>query len=181
MSGPHDAIPSGFEHKLVVGIADLAVSNSPHVTLVTYSLGSCLGIAIYDPVARVAGLLHTMLPTSSIAPQKAALQPGMFVDTGIPNLFRSAYGLGAQKHRISIIVAGGAQVMDTSGFFNIGKRNVEALYRIVADHGLRVMGDQTGGLVNRTLYFQISTGDLRLKISGQSKELLLSCRTSTNT
>jgi chemotaxis protein CheD len=181
MSGPLEPRPAGFEHKLIVGIAELAVANNPDVTLVTYSLGSCLGVVIYDPVARVAGLLHAMLPDSSIAPQKAAAQPGMFVDTGIPNLFRSAYGLGAQKHRISIIVAGGAQVMDSSGFFNIGKRNVEALYRIVADHGLRVMGEQIGGLVNRTLYFRISTGELRLKISGQPKELVLSCRTSTNT
>jgi chemotaxis protein CheD len=181
MNSSTNTRPAGFEHKLVVGIAELAVSNNPDLTLVTYSLGSCLGVAMYDPVARVAGLLHAMLPDSSIAPQKAAAQPAMFVDTGIPSLFRSAYELGAQKHRISIIVAGGAQVMDSSGFFNIGKRNVETMTLIFAQHGLQVVGEQVGGVVNRTLYLSIATGILRLKISGQPKETLLSCRTSTNT
>jgi chemotaxis protein CheD len=65
--------------------------------IVTYALGSCLGITVYDPVARVAGMLHVMLPLSTIAPDKAVVNPYMFVDTGVPKLFFETYKAGAAK------------------------------------------------------------------------------------
>lgn len=165
----------GFEHRVIVGIADLAVSNNPAVTLATYSLGSCLGVTIYDPVIRAGGLLHIMLPDSSIDPVKASRQPGMFVDTGVAALFRAAYQLGAEKMRMRIAVTGGAQIMDNSGYFNIGKRNYEALMGLFQKHGLRVAAEQVGGLVNRTVYFNLGTGEVRLKVSGQPTETQLLC------
>jgi chemotaxis protein CheD len=164
---------SGFEHKIVVGIADLAVSNNPNVILTTYSLGSCLGVAIYDPAVQVGGMLHLMLPDSSIDPAKGAAQPAMFVDTGLPALFRAAYELHADKRRIRIYIAGGAQVMDNSGFFNIGKRNYEALTNLLQSHGLRIQAEQVGGLVNRTLCLCLRTGEVSLKTSGQTKDMPL--------
>jgi chemotaxis protein CheD len=163
----------GFEHKVIVGIAELAVSNNQNAILTTYSLGSCLGISIYDPVAKVGGLLHIMLPDSRIDANKARNQPAMFVDTGVPALFRAAYQLGAQKHRVQICIAGGAQIMDNSGYFNIGKRNYEALTRLLAEHQLNIHAEQVGGMVNRTVYVSLATGDVRLKISGQSQETFL--------
>src|SRR5690606_33471231 len=93
---------------IVVGMADLRVSNSPDERLVTYALGSCLGIAVYDPTARVGGLLHVMLPLSSTDMARAAENPALFVDTGVPELFRSCYRLGASKQRMIVRVAGGA-------------------------------------------------------------------------
>ncbi len=165
----------GFEHRVIVGIADLAVSNNQSVTLTTYSLGSCLGVAIYDPVIRAGGLLHIMLPDSGIDPVKGAKQPGMFVDTGVPSLFRAAYQLGAEKMRMRIAVAGGAQIMDSSGFFNIGKRNHEALTALFRKHGLAVAAEQVGGLVNRTVHLNLATGEVRLKVSGQASETVLLC------
>lgn len=164
---------AGFEHKVVVGIADLAVSNNQNVILTTYSLGSCLGVAIYDPVVRVGGLLHLMLPDSGIDPAKAAANPAMFVDTGVPTLFRAAYELRADKHRLQIYVAGGAQIMDNSGFFNIGRRNYEALTALLARHSLHIQAEQVGGLVNRTLYLNLATGGVSLKVSGQTKDIAL--------
>ncbi len=164
---------TGFEHKVVVGIADLAVSNSQNVILTTYSLGSCLGIAIYDPVVRVGGLLHLMLPDSGIDPVKAAAKPAMFVDTGVPALFRAAYELNAVKHRVQIYVAGGAQIMDNTGFFNIGQRNYAALTTLLNQHGLHIHAEQVGGLVNRTLYLNLATGGVSLKVSGQPKDTIL--------
>jgi chemotaxis protein CheD len=165
---------TGFEHKVVVGIAEMAVSNNPNAVLTTYSLGSCLGISIYDPVVRVGGLLHIMLPDSSIDPAKAAAQPGMFADTGVPALFRSAYQLGADKHRVVISLAGGASIMDNSGFFNIGRRNYEAVSQLFQRHGLRVAAEQVGGLViNRTMHVSLATGEVRLKVSGQTQETVL--------
>lgn len=172
---------AGIEHRLVVGIADLAVSNNPAVTLTTYSLGSCLGVAIYDPVVRAGGLVHIMLPDSNIDPVKAAQQPGMFVDTGVAAVFRAAYQLGADKMRMRIAVAGGSQIMDSSGYFNIGKRNQEALASLFEKHGLTVAAEQTGGLVNRTMYLHLGTGEVRLKVSGQTTETVLLCKSSTTT
>jgi chemotaxis protein CheD len=172
---------AGFEHKVVVGIAEMAVSNNPSATLTTYSLGSCLGISIYDPVAHVGGLLHIMLPDSSIDAAKAAAKPGMFVDTGVPALFRATYQLGADKHRVQIAVAGGAQIMDSSGYFNIGKRNFEMLTQLFAQHGLRIAAAEVGGYVNRTMHLRLATGEVRLKVSGQTSETVLICRTSTST
>jgi chemotaxis protein CheD len=88
----------------------------------TYSLGSSLGITIYDSESRASGMLHAMLPDSSINAAKAAEQPAMFVDTGFGALFRAAYELKAENYRVQICVAGGAQFLDKTGFFNIGQR-----------------------------------------------------------
>ena len=115
---------------LVVDIADLQVSNDPGVELVTYSLGSCIGVAIWDPETRVGGMIHYMLPESSLSQDKAKANPAMFADTGIPVLFRSAYNLGAAKKRLVIKVAGGSSLLDDNGTFNIGKRNYLALRKI---------------------------------------------------
>jgi chemotaxis protein CheD len=172
---------SSLEQIIVVGIADLAVSNNPAVTLATYALGSCLGVAIYDPIARVGGLLHLMLPDSNLDAAKATKQPGMFVDTGVPGLFRTAYKLGAEKHRLIISVAGGADIMDGSGLFNLGTRNYEALARLFAGHGLRIHAEQVGGLVNRSMRLILATGEVRLKISGQTDDTLVLCKNSTTT
>ncbi len=166
---------TGFQHKVVVGIADLSVSNNPNVILTTYALGSCLGIVIYDPVAKVGGLLHAMLPDSTIDPAKAAKQPAMFIDTGVPALFRAAYEMRAEKHRVHIYVVGGAQIMDSSGFFNIGRRNYEAVTGIFTRHALQTYAEQVGGMVNRTVYLNLGTGVVSLKISGKNEEVIL-CR-----
>ena len=171
---------TGFNQKVIVGIAEMVASNNQNVTLTTYSLGSCLGIAIYDPVVKAGGLLHIMLPDSTIDSVKAAKQPSMFVDTGVPALFRAAYQLRAEKHRMIICVAGGAQIMDSGGFFNIGSRNYDALGKLFAEHGLKIQAEQIGGMVNRTMHLNLATGEVRLKISGQAQETIL-CKNSTTT
>lgn len=94
--------------KHIVGVADMFVSDNEEDTIITHGLGSCLGIAIYDPVVRVGGLLHAMLPDSKVDPEKAKEKPFMFVDSGVPMLFRACYALGAVKSRINVKVAGGA-------------------------------------------------------------------------
>lgn len=164
---------TGFQQKVVVGIADLAVSNNQNLELATYSLGSCIAVSIYDPVVKAGGLLHIMLPDSSIDPAKAAAQPAMFMDTGLPALFRTAYQLKVEKQRVQICVAGGAQIMDGGGFFNIGRRNYESLVCILKQHGLRSQAEHVGGLVSRSMYLNIATGEVRLKISGQTNEMIL--------
>jgi chemotaxis protein CheD len=134
------------------------VSRAAESVIETHALGSCIALAIHDPVASVGGLLHFMLPESSLNPDKARSSPFVFADTGIPLLFHAAYNLGAEKRRLAVWVAGGAEVMDTSGVFNIGKRNRLALRRILWKAGVMIHGEETGGDLPRTVRLEVSTG-----------------------
>ena len=164
---------TAFAYNVVVGIADVVVSNSTGAVLATYSLGSCLGVAVYDPEVRVGGLLHAMLPDSAIDPAKASQKPGMFVNTGVPVLIHAMQQMRADIRRMQTTVLGGAQIMDNSGFFNIGKRNYEALVGVFRSLGLRVHREDVGGFASRTMYLHIDDGKLRLKVSGQTQEIVL--------
>ncbi|WP_321494287.1 chemotaxis protein CheD [uncultured Desulfobacter sp.] len=155
--------------KQIVGVADMKVSNNPEDDVVTYSLGSCIGLVIYDPVARVGGILHYMLPESSIDKEKATQKPYMFADTGIPRLFKTAYALGAQKARIKIFVAGGAEILDQNGFFNIGKRNYMALRKMFFRNKVMIDKQEVGGNINRTVRIEIASGNIFLKTSGSQE------------
>lgn len=156
--------------KVIVGVSDMKVSQNPEEVLVTYSLGSCIGVVIYDPVARVGGLLHYMLPESSLDKSKAEKNPFMFADSGIPVLFKSSYALGAVKQRMRVTVVGGAQILDQKGFFNIGKRNHMALRKLFFKNNVIVDYEDVGGNVNRTIRLEIKTGDIYLKTSGRGEE-----------
>ncbi len=155
----------------VVDIADFAVSKDPRDTLVTYSLGSCIGLAIWDPQAKVGGLLHYMLPESSLSPEKAKANPAMFADTGVPALFRAAYELGATKKRIVVKVAGGSQLLDENGTFNIGKRNYIMLRKIFWKNGILIDKEDVGGSISRTLRLRCNEGRLTLKTRDGEREL----------
>ncbi len=143
---------------LTVGIGDCKVSGKPEAVLATYALGSCIAVAIHDPVAGVGGLLHYMLPESSLNPDKARDNPFMFADTGVPRLFHAAYQLGAEKRRLVVRVAGGAQVMDENGVFNIGKRNHLALRKILWKAGVIVHAEEVGGTTSRTVRLDVASG-----------------------
>ena len=147
----------------------MKVGNEAGSTIVTYALGSCIGVAVHDPVARVGGLLHFMLPDSSIDPMKAKNNPHMFADTGIPSLFKTAYKLGAKKQRMKVVVAGGAQVLDQAGFFNIGKRNYMALKKILWKNNVMIDHENVGGNSNRTIKLSIKDGTVWLKVSGKGE------------
>ena len=148
---------------LVVDIADFAVSNDPSATLITYSLGSCIGVSIWDPNVHVGGMLHYMLPESSLSPEKAKSSPAMFCDTGIPRMFRAAYELGAVKKRLVVKVAGGSLLLDDNGTFNIGKRNYLALRKIFWKNGVMIDGEDVGGSISRTMRLNLTSGEVTLK------------------
>lgn len=157
---------------LVVGIGDCQVSRDPHSSIVTYALGSCIAVVIHDPVAGVGGLLHFMLPESSLDPAKAERNPFQFADTGIPALFRNAYQLGADKKRLKVTVAGGAQIMDPQGTFNIGKRNCLAMRKILWKAGVLIQGEYVGGELSRTIRLEVGTGRILLREAGQPEQEL---------
>ncbi|RPI28127.1 MAG: chemotaxis protein CheD [Acidobacteria bacterium] len=145
----------------------MRISQDPEDLLVTYALGSCLGIAIYDPEAHVGGLLHVMLPLSTIDPVKAKENPYMFVDTGVPLLFHRCYDAGANRDRLLIKVAGGANVSGSvEDRFEIGKRNFLVLRKLLWRNGLLLKAHDVGGHHSRTLALEISTGQVRVKANG---------------
>jgi chemotaxis protein CheD len=157
---------------LIVGVSDMIVSNDPDGVLVTYSLGSCIGIAVFDPVARVGGLLHYMLPESSLDGAKAAANPFMFADTGIPRLFKSVYELGGIKSRMRVIMVGGSHVLDQKGFFNIGKRNEMAARKLFHRNNVVIDFAETGGNGNRTIRLAVKDGKCWLKCSVDGERLI---------
>jgi chemotaxis protein CheD len=151
--------------KHIVGVADMKVSAQPEDQLITYALGSCLGVAIYDPVAVVGGLLHVMLPLSTVDPAKAAENPCMFVDTGVPKLFLDSYKAGAQKQRLIVKVAGGALVHgnETEDHFQIGKRNFIMFRKLLWKNGVLLKAQDVGGTHSRTMMLDIGSGKVMLR------------------
>lgn len=146
--------------KSVVGVSDWIVSSNQDDTIITYALGSCLGIVIYDPVARVAGLLHAMLPFSRKDPEKASVKPAMFVDTGFSVLLRDVYEMGAEKNRIKLFVAGGASMKSTAkdDYFKIGVRNFTTLRKLLWKNGFMIDYQDVGGSISRTMSVNVSSG-----------------------
>ena len=159
---------------VTVGVGDCRVSNTGEV-LATYALGSCIALAIYDPVAAVGGLLHFMLPQSSLNPAKVGENPFLFADTGIPLLFHAAYRLGADKRRLVVGAAGGAQLMDEDGVFNIGKCNHLALRNILSRAGVTIHVEEIGGTISRNVWLEIAAGRLLIRGAGMvDREMLVS-------
>jgi chemotaxis protein CheD len=156
---------------MVVDIADLAVSNDRRATIITHSLGSCIGVTIWDPQVMVGGLIHFMLPDSSISPGKAKANPAMFANTGLPALFRAAYELGAVKDRLIVKVAGGAQLLDDRGKFNIGRRNYIMLRKLFRKNEILIDGEDVGGSIGRTMRLEIASGRVTLKTRQGESEL----------
>jgi len=151
-----------------VGVADMKISADKSDTLITYALGSCLGITIHDPVADVGGLLHVMLPLSTIDPAKAEKNPYMFVDTGVPRLFIDCYKAGARKERLLVKVAGGACTngSEEEDYFQIGKRNFLMLKKLLWRNGVVLKAQDIGGVQSRTMSLEIGSGTVSLKVSG---------------
>lgn len=157
----------------VIGVADMKISVERDDVLITYALGSCLGITIYDPVACVGGMLHVMLPLSTIAPLKAKANPYMFIDTGVPRLFIECYKAGAKKERLAVKVAGGACLQNNKeeDRFQIGKRNFLMLKKLLWKNNVLLRAHDIGGNYARTMTLDISTGEVTVKMNGLIKML----------
>src|SRR5258707_10533207 len=153
-------------------MADCKVASQAGEMLATFALGSCIGLSVYDSVARVGGLLHYMLPDSSIDPVRSQENPYMFADTGIPRLIEQACARGASKRRLVAHAAGGAQIMDPNNIFDIGKRNHQALRKILWKAGVLLSGEAVGGGNSRTVRLEIGSGQLWLQEGCGPKQLV---------
>lgn len=168
------SINSIFAQRVIVGVGDMAVSNLGQVTLSTYALGSCIGVVAYDPTVKAGGILHLMLPDSTISPDKAAKQPAMFADTGLPLIFRALVGLRAERRNLRIFLAGGAAVLQGEDTFKIGERNAAAATKFMQNNGLYVKFSDLGGQLNRTIHLEVSTGRVTMKMPNGSEDFILS-------
>ncbi len=154
---------------ITVNVSDVRTSRQLDDIIVTHSLGSCVGVCLYDPVANVAGMLHYQLPSASMDAGKAAQRPAMYADTGMDLLMREMFALGAQKARLKVIVAGGASMMDDLSSASIGKRNQAAIRKIIFQQGMFIHSQDLGGTSPRTVYLNVSTGEVTIKSGGVSK------------
>jgi chemotaxis protein CheD len=162
--------------RVIVGMADCRVENNPEALLITYALGSCIGVILYDPVAAVGGLLHFMLPESRLAPDRSRERPFMFADTGIAKFVDAMYAEGARRGRLIACVAGAAQILDGEGIFEIGKRNYLATRRLLWKHGIMLDHESIGGTDFRTVSLEVATGRVLLQESSRQREFLLASR-----
>lgn len=156
---------------MTVGISEMKTSNNPEDVIVTYSLGSCIGLTLYDPVACVGGMIHCMLPLSKIDPDKAKATPCMFTDTGVPLLIQTLLDMGAQMRRLVAKAAGSAQLLDEKGTFKIGERNYIVMRKILWKNNILIAAEDTGGTIARTLYLHMGDGRVVVKSQGREHEL----------
>lgn len=158
-------------HRQTVGISDMAISSDPRAELITHALGSCIGVTAHDPIAGVGGLIHIMLPMSKLAPEKAANNPLMFVDSGIPVFFKELFAAGARRENINLKVAGGAQVLDAEGHFKIGERNFTVLRKLMWKNDLLIASEDVGGNKSRTLSLYVGDGRVLVRSKEGEEEL----------
>jgi len=158
--------------RLVIGIGEFAVSNRPGDVIITHALGSCIAVCVFDPRAGVAGMLHFLLPESSINPDRARYQPGVFADTGIPLLLDAASQYGLSKKRAIVTLVGGAEMTQQAGSsFATGRRNALAAKNVLWRAGVFVSGQEIGGSGARTLYLSVADGRMEVHNGQTYKEL----------
>lgn len=157
--------------RIIVNISDARVSDNPDDEIITYSLGSCIGVALHDPQKKIGGMLHYQLPSGRMDASKAAKNPMMFADTGMKYLVDKMTELGVNKKQLIVKIAGGAQVMNDAKAFQIGKRNYAAIRQVLWKNGMFIKAEDTGGKNARTLSMRIDNGTIQIKSQGNTKEL----------
>ena len=145
------------------GMADFKVSRSP-ATIISYGLGSCIGVSLYDPQTKIGGLLHIMLPDSKQS--RATDNPAKFADTGIPLMLDEVLKMGASRSRLVAKMAGGAQMFafaNATDVMRVGSRNVAASKEILQKLGIRLVGEDTGANYGRTVQIDLTNGVYTVK------------------
>ncbi len=155
---------------MTIGIADMKFAKQSG-TLITYALGSCIGICLYDPAIKLGGLLHIMLPLNMETGRKNPLK---YADTGMAEMLRQMEAKGASRARIVVKIAGGAKMFEVSGgaLGNIGQRNIESVRMQMKKLGLRIAKEDVGGTVARTMSMDVATGAISIKSYGRPEVFL---------
>jgi chemotaxis protein CheD len=157
---------------VTVGVSDLKISEHDDDVLVTYALGSCIGVIVHDPLRRIGGMIHYMLPQSSVSPERAQENPAMFADTGVPLLFHGMYRMGCDKQRLVVKVVGGARIHgDGGGTFDIGRRNYSIIRQMLWKAGVLMAAECVGGAASRTARLHVGSGRVTVLSNAQEVEL----------
>ena len=159
------------EKKIVIGIADMKMAQRGE-KLVTYALGSCIGICLFDPSIRLAALIHIMLPLNMETGRK---NPMKYADTGIRETLKAMEARGARRAQIVAKAAGGAKMFEVAGkggLGNIGQRNIESVRLILKMEKIRLLAEDLGGTAARTLSFDSVTGQGTICSYGKPDKIL---------
>ena len=158
-----------MNEKITVGIADMKIAQGSGI-LITYALGSCIGLCFHDPRLKLGALLHIMLPLNMETGRK---NPMKYADTGIRETLRQLEAKGASKSRMTVKIAGGAKMFEVNGgnLGNIGQRNIESVHLILRKEGIRLMAEDVGGTVARTLLFDVVSGQGCIRSYGRQDVL----------
>ncbi|MCX7653334.1 MAG: chemoreceptor glutamine deamidase/glutamate methylesterase CheD [Fervidobacterium sp.] len=146
-----------MKKKVIIGIGEWAVERNPAI-LVTLGLGSCVGVCVRDPVAKVGAMVHVMLPDSGGKPSNT---PGKFADTGVDIIVDELLKLGAQRNRLEAKIAGGASMFQSA--MDIGVRNTEAVKRALQRNGVKLVAEDTGGNKARSIEYDLESGKLLIR------------------
>lgn len=157
--------------EIVVGVAEAAVSTDADDVLVTYALGSCIGLALFDPAAGVGGLLHSQLPVSSLDPVRAEQNPYLFTDTGVARLLQELFDRGASRRRIIAKLAGGAESLSGEHTYRVGPRNVAVARRVLWRNDIMLAAEDVGGNAPRTMFLYLTDGATIVRSRGEHVEL----------
>lgn len=160
-----------MDNRLVVGIADMKMAQREG-ELITYALGSCIGICLYDPSIKLAALIHIMLPLNM---ETGRSSPMKYADTGIRETLRRMEAMGARRIRIVAKIAGGAKMFEINGggnLGNIGQRNIESVHLVLRKENIRLVKEDVGGTVARTLRFDAATGQGYIHCYGKPEKIL---------
>ena len=156
----------------IVRISDALASNEIQDVLLTRSLGSCIGVSLYDAVMRVGGLLHFQLPSSAANVVRAGENPLMYADTGMQWLIAEMESLGAERRRLRVALAGGAKMLNDDNVFNIGRRNHASIRKILWQCGLFITWEEVGGTIPRNMALSIADGTVT--VSSHKGQIALS-------
>ena len=151
-----------------VGMADLKTGKKPDI-LTTLGLGSCIGIALWDPATKIGGLAHVMLPDSTKIRNNSNI--AKLADTGITELVRQMEEMGVSRRRIVAKIAGGARMFEVSGSTsvgNIGEKNALASKQKLKELGIPILAEDTGLNYGRTVELNCENGDYVIKAVGKS-------------
>jgi chemotaxis protein CheD len=152
-----------------IGMGEMKVTNDPSVSLCCVGLGSCIGFCVYDPIARIGGMAHMVLPQQ--AHKNGGIPTAKYVNTGIPLVLEEMQKAGAMQSRLIVKMAGGAQMFSIPGAnmaLDVGTRNIEMAHQLLANMGIRQMRSDLGGSKGRTMYLIVETGKVFVRTVGQN-------------
>ena len=154
---------------IILGVGDFGATNTNGDRLRTLALGSCIAVIIQDIKSKTAGMVHVVLPLSKTNPEKASAMPGYFADTGITTLLKKMVVMGCSKDRKGKLVklVGGAQIMDPNNTFNIGKRNLLAIKKVLWRYRLGAVAEDVGGSISRSVSVEMGTGKTIISSPGR--------------